>query len=136
MTAACDVLGLPRIILVEPAPRPLTGRERAIAAHVDHAVAWLDEFMAQSGQSLGKTETGSKFLTDATLLRTDLLNLRRRAIAGEPAEELADHVRSIERSNQQLSHRAAAPSGDLARASVETHYRNTAEAIKKIAEIR
>ena len=47
-------------------------------------------------------------MTDVVGLRNKLLNLRRRAIAGEPAERLAELLKVIESSNQQLSERAAA----------------------------
>ena len=58
LNAVSNELGLPRVIELAPAPRPLAGPERAIAAHVDHAVAWLDEFLAANGQRLGKPRTG------------------------------------------------------------------------------
>jgi hypothetical protein len=132
LNAMSDELGLPRVVETAPAPRPLTGPERAMAAHVDHAVAWLDEFLAASGPRLRKSEEGSRFLADAVTLRNKLLNLRRRAIAGERAERLAELLNVIEGSNQQLSDRAAALARDDAPESIELRYRNSAEAVRKI----
>jgi hypothetical protein len=125
-------LGLPRVIEITPASRPLTGPERAMAAHVDHAVAWLDEFLAANGARLGKTADGPRFVTDAVSLRNKLLNLRRRAIAGEPAERLAELLSAIESSNQQLSERAVVLAAYDAAGSIASRYRNTAEAVRKI----
>jgi hypothetical protein len=128
-------LGLPRVIEITPASRPLTGQERALAAHVDHAVAWLDEFLAASRQRLGKTADGTRFAADLVGLRNNLLNVRRRTIAGEPAARLAELLKLIERSNQQLSERAANLSGDNAAESIEFRYRSTAEAVRKIGGV-
>jgi hypothetical protein len=128
-------LGLPRVIEITPASRPLTGPERAMAAHVDHAVAWLDEFLAAFGQRLGKTAEGPRFVADVVSLRNKLLNLRRRAIAGEPAGRLAELLKAIESSNQQLSERAAALARDDTTGSIESRYRNTAEAVRKISGV-
>jgi hypothetical protein len=125
-------LGLPRVIEITPASRPLTGPERAMAAHVDHAVAWLDEFLAANGRPLGKTANGPRFVTDVVSLRNNLLNLRRRAIAGELAEQLAELLKMIDNSNRQLSERAAAFAGDDIAGSLASRYRNTAEAVRKI----
>jgi hypothetical protein len=134
MNAVSNELGLPRVIEIIPPSRPLTGPQRAAAAHVDHAVAWLDEFLAANGQRLRKTEDGSRFLTDSVSLRNKLLNLRRHAIAGDAAERLADLFKVIERSNQQLSNRAAAVGRDDPSGSLESRYRNSSEAIKKISD--
>ena len=108
MNAVSNELGLPRVIEMAPLARPLTGQERAVAAHVDHAVAWLDEFLSEGGPRLRKTQTGAQFLADVTGLRRELLNLRRRAIAGDPAKRLTELLKVIERSNRQLSDRAGA----------------------------
>ena len=64
LNAVSNELGLPRVIELTPALPPLAGPERAIAAHVDHAVAWLDEFLAANGQRLGRTADGPRFVTD------------------------------------------------------------------------
>jgi hypothetical protein len=106
-----------------------------MAAHVDHAVAWLDEFLAAFGQRLGKTAEGPRFVADVVSLRNKLLNLRRRAIAGEPAGRLAELLKAIESSNQQLSERAAALARDDTTGSIESRYRNTAEAVRKISGV-
>ena len=82
MNAISDELGLPRVIVMAPASRPLTAPDRSIAAHVDHAVAWLDEFLAESGPRLRKTRTGSQFAADVTRLRNELLTC---AAARSPA---------------------------------------------------
>jgi hypothetical protein len=128
-------LGLPRVIEVPPAARPLTGPARAMAAHVDHAVAWLDEFLAANGQSLRRTADGPQFVTGVVGLRNKLLNLRRRAIAGEPAGRLAELLKVIESSNQQLSERAAAFARDDTTESIASRYRSTAEAVRKIGSV-
>jgi len=135
ISAVSDLLGLPRVIALDPPARPLTGIERSMAAHVDHAVAWLDEFLAQTEQSLRKTEAGSQFLGDATRLRSELLYLRRRAIAGEPAARLAEPLKVIERSNRQLSVRGSAMPSDDRDKTIGSVYRNSAEAIEKIGAV-
>ncbi len=135
VSAVSDQLGLPRVIALEPPARPLTGIERSIAAHVDHAVAWLDEFLAQTERSLRKTEAGTQFRADATRLRRELLSLRRRAIAGEPAARLAEPLKVIERSNRQLSDRAAAMASDDTGKSLDSIYRNAAEAVGKLVAL-
>ena len=135
VSAVSDQLGLPRVIAVEPPARPLTGLARSMAAHVDHAVAWLDEFLAQTEQGLRKSEAGIQFLADATRLRRELLYLRRRAIAGEPAARLAEPLKLIERSNRQLSELAATLASDDNGKSLGFVYRNSAEAVAKLVSL-
>ena len=105
MDAISDALGLPRVIEPAPPPRPLSAASRSLAAHVDHAVAWLDEFLAVDAPSLRKTTAGLQVQTDVTRLRHQLLDLRRRAIGGEPAERLAGPVQEIVGLNRSLADR-------------------------------
>jgi hypothetical protein len=135
LNAVSNKLGLPRVIEVARELRPLTGRERSIAAHVDHAIAWLDEFVATSERGLRKTEDGSRFLADAVSLRNKILNVRRRAIAGEAPERLGELLHIIEGLNQELANRAAAMRADTLGANIESRYRNSAEAIRKIKAV-
>ncbi len=109
MNAISDEIGLPRVIVMAPAPLPLAGVNRSLAAHVDHAVAWLDEFLADSGAGLRKTLAGSQFAADVTRLRSSLsscavLAIRRRyrrethqRPLGEEIERLQPAVRAIVR---------------------------------------
>jgi hypothetical protein len=133
MNAVSNELGLPRVIEIAPPSRPLTGPQRVTAAHVDHAVAWLDEFLAANAQRLRKTEDESRFLVDAVSLRNKLLNLRRGVIAGDVAERLAELLKVIQESNQHLSDRAAALARDDPSGSLEARYRNSAEAVRRIS---
>jgi hypothetical protein len=130
--AISNKLGLPRVIEVAPSARPLTNQERAMAAHVDHAIAWLDEFIAVSGPRLRKTDDGSRFITDAIGLRNKILNLRRRAIAGDPPERLALMLKVIVELNEGLADRAATLPVDPSNTSVSAQFRNSAEAVRKI----
>ncbi len=133
MNAISDEFGLPRVITMGPAARPLVGANRAVAAHVDHAVAWLDEFLADSGPGLRKTLAGSQFAADVTLLRSQLLKLRRSAIAGEAAARLSAPLQQIDQLNQQLSDRAAQLASQDANNTRVARYRQSAEAINKIS---
>jgi hypothetical protein len=132
INAISNALGLPRIVELAAPPRTLTGQERTIAAHVDHAVAWLDEFFYDNRVSLRKTESGSQFLADVTGLRRELLALRRRALAGEPPPRLTELVTAIDRTSRQLSDRAAALARDGTNSSLESRYRSSAEAVRKL----
>ena len=132
MNALSDALGLPRVIVVAPAARPISAADRSVAAHVDHAVAWLDEFLYENAAKLRKTAKGTQLKTDATALRHELLELRRRAIGGEPAERLMRSIQNIERLNQGLSDRAAELAGDSTSQSHAALYKNTAEAVRQL----
>jgi hypothetical protein len=135
LAAISTELGLPRVVEMAPVPRTLTVPERAAAAHVDHAVAWLDEFLAVSGQRLRMTQVGSVFLADAVSLRNKLLNLRRRTIAGDPPERLAELLKAIDASNESLSNRSAALASGETGDTIESRYRNSADAVRKIGSV-
>jgi hypothetical protein len=132
MNALSDALGLPRVIVAAPVARPISAADRSVAAHVDHAVAWLDEFLYENAAKLRKTATGTQLKTDATALRHELLELRRRAIGGEPAERLTRSIQNIERLNQGLSDRAAELARDSASQSHAALYKNTAQAVRQL----
>jgi hypothetical protein len=135
LAAISTELGLPRVIEIPPVPRTLTIPERAAAAHVDHAVAWLDEFLAVSRQSLRMTQVGTGFLTDAVSLRNKLLNLRRRMIAGDPPERLAELLKDIDSANESLSNRAGSLTSNDTAGPIESRYRKPAEAVRKIKSV-
>ncbi len=132
MNAISDALGLPRVIVNEPPPRPLSAMDRSLAAHVDHAVAWLDEYLAENSASFRKTPAGTQFQTDAVRLRHDLLELRRRALENLPAEKLKAAVQEIVRLNDNLSERALQMSPEAASTRKTATYKNTAEAVRKL----
>ena len=132
MNGISDELGLPRVIATEPAPRPLAAMDRSVAAHVDHAVAWLDEFLAENAAGLRRTAAGTQFQTDATRLRRDLIELRRRALENLPAAQLKSSVQEIVRLNENLSERAAQVSPEEASARKTATYKNTAIAVRKL----
>ncbi len=138
MNAISNAFGLPRVIVPAPvaqaSARPAAAGNRSLVAHVDHAVAWLDEVLGEVPRDLRQTPAGARFLTQTALMRTQLLQLRRRAIANEPADKLLKSLGEIERMNQQLSVRA----DELARAShpgLATRYRNPAGAVAKLRSL-
>ena len=135
MNGISDALGLPRVIMPAPVPRPLGAADRSVAAHVDHAVAWLDEFLAQNAASLRKTAAGTQFQTDATRLRHGLLELRRRALVNVPAEQLAGSVQEIVRLNENLSERAGQLPRETASARRSAQYKETAAAVRKLGSL-
>jgi hypothetical protein len=135
MNGISDALGLPRVIVPAPSPRPLAAADRTVAAHVDHAVAWLDEFLSQNAASLRKTAAGAQFQTDATRLRHSLLELRRRALASVPTDQLAGSVHEIVRLNENLSERAAQLPRDTAGARSTALFKDTAAAVRKLGTV-
>ena len=135
MNAISNALGLPRVIVAAPAARPLSAAERSVAAHVDHAVGWLDEFLSQNAADLKKTKTSSEFKTDALRLRQDLLAPAPRALSGEATEKLASSVQSIEQLNQNLSDRAAALPRQATSDTPTAGYHHAAEAVRKLAAL-
>jgi hypothetical protein len=136
VNAISDALGLPRVIVAAPLARPLSAADRSVAAHVDHAVAWLDEFLFDSAPSLRKTTAGSQFQTDATRLRRDLLELRRRALGNVPAEQLAASLQEIARLNEDLADRAAGLARDNKLSeSRAARFKNSTEAVRKLRSL-
>jgi len=138
MNAISDAFGLPRVLVstavVQPAVRPAAAGNRSLVAHVDHAVAWLDEVVGELSPDMRQTPAGTRFVKQTAQMRTRLLQLRRRAIANEPAEKLLKALDEIERMNQQLSDRAT----DLTRenrAGLATRYRNPAGVVTKLRSL-
>jgi hypothetical protein len=97
--AISDALGLPRVIVLVPAPRPAAGPNRNLLAQVDRAVAEVDELSVD----LAKAQDDSRRRSIAGQLRLKLLEFRQRAIAQLTTEQLSQSLREIETLNQQLS---------------------------------
>ena len=103
MNAVSNRLGLPRVI--EAAPRAATshrpgthhGRSRRSCDRLARRIRRGE----RSGASKDRTRDPDSS-SDAVSLRSKLLNLRRRAIAGDPPERLAELLKMIERSNQRI----------------------------------
>jgi hypothetical protein len=132
MNGISDALGLPRVIVSAPVLGRLSSADRSLAAHVDHTVAWLDEYLSQNAASLRKTEAGAEFEADATRLRHDLLGLRRRALGNLPTDGLAASVREIVRLNENLSERAVQLSNNKAGKPSTVQYKDTAAAVREL----
>jgi hypothetical protein len=130
--------GLPRVIVsapvVQPADRKAPETNRGLVAHLDHAVAWLDQVLAEQTPDLRQTPTGARFVNQTAQMRVQLLQLRRRAIANEPADKLLKSLNEIEQLNQQISDHAS----DLAqqkRTGLAARYKNPAAAVSKLRSL-
>jgi hypothetical protein len=113
INAVSNGFGLPRVIENPPNSSPAASAHRRLAAGVDRAVAWVDEFLAEQGPRLRKTPAGTRFASDAANLRNQLRQLRRLALANESENRLVRLTREIETASGQLINRAA----EFARAS-------------------
>jgi hypothetical protein len=138
MNAISDEFGLPRVIVsapvVQPADRKAPETNRGLVAHLDHAVAWLDQVLAEQTPDLRQTPTGARFVNQTAQMRVQLLQLRRRAIANEPADKLLKSLNEIEQLNQQISDHAS----DLAqqkRTGLAARYKNPAAAVSKLRSL-
>ena len=109
MNAISDQLGLPRVIVAGPG-RASARRARSARSPPTSITRspGSTNSSRESGPELRKTDAGSQFAADVTALRSELLSAappcdRRRA--GRATRRVAREL--IERSNQQLSDRAA-----------------------------
>jgi hypothetical protein len=111
MNGISDEFGLPRVIAptlnVPAANAAQAASNRSLVAHLDHAVAWLDEVLGGATAEMRRTPAGSRFVQQTTQMRAQLLKLRRRALANEPAEKLLKSLNEIEQLNKELSDRAS-----------------------------
>ena len=130
--AISEAFGLPRVIELAPNPRPAAASNRKLAAQVDRAVAWVDEFLTALGPELRKTPAGTRFQADTARMRRQLLKLRRSAIANDPPDRLSQSVREIEALNQQLVDRAGEVAGDVQGKDLIARLRDPALAVNRL----
>jgi hypothetical protein len=127
-----DDFGLPRVIEGAPGLRPAASSNRKLAAQVDRAVAWVDEFLTVVGPELRKTPAGAQFQVDTSRMRSQLLQLRRSVIANEPPERLSPLIREIEASNQKLLKHAGEVALNVNRVDMIARFRNPALAVNNL----
>jgi hypothetical protein len=134
--ALSDRFGLSRVISLTRVVEPARGVDRNLVAQVDRAVVALDAFLSRPDSGLGRTEEGSAFEGQVGRLRLDLLQLRQRAIAREPAGRLSPLLREIEAINQQLRGRAN-PDGRIIRGTSAfkvPDFRAPSQAVSKLGD--
>jgi hypothetical protein len=126
-----DEFRLPRVILLAPRVPRVAGSNYKLVAHIDRSILWLDEYVAVLGPELRKKPAGSQFKQDVAKLRRQLLDLRRRAVVNEPAEQLSQKLSDVELTNQELAGRARDLERD-AQEKITVQFQNAAQAVKNV----
>jgi hypothetical protein len=137
MNAISDEFGLPRMISVAPPSRPARRVDRQLVAQIDRTVIALDEVLAVGQKRADKSAAATEFQAEVTRMRNALLQLRQRAIAGEPSDQLSQLLREIEGLNRQLVDRTRS-GGPLGRGEPDqgtAGFRDSARAIGKLRDL-